>query len=71
VITVTIDPVIVSFGHLALRWYGLIVAVAILIGARVAAAEAKRRGLLVLAAGLPLLVRLCRRRSPLTGAVAH
>ncbi|MHB0878563.1 MAG: prolipoprotein diacylglyceryl transferase [Anaerolineae bacterium] len=42
--TVSIDPVIVSFGHLALRWYGIIVAAAMVLGIEVALHEAKRRG---------------------------
>ncbi len=44
-VTVNIDPVIVSFGHFMLRWYGVIVAVAMGAGIWVAAREAKRKGI--------------------------
>lgn len=43
-ITINIDPVIFSFGHLMLRWYGLIVVTAILVGVWLSAREAKRKG---------------------------
>lgn len=43
-ITIGIDPVIVHFGHLALRWYGLIVSAAIGIGLWVTLREAERKG---------------------------
>ena len=44
-ITISIDPVIVTIGHFMLRWYGLIVAVAIGVGVWIAWREAKRKGL--------------------------
>jgi len=44
-ITISIDPVIVQIGHFALRWYGVIVAAAITLGAWVASREAGRKGL--------------------------
>jgi phosphatidylglycerol:prolipoprotein diacylglycerol transferase len=45
VITVNIDPVAVSLGHFAVRWYGLIVALAIVTGVAVSRRHAARRGL--------------------------
>jgi phosphatidylglycerol:prolipoprotein diacylglycerol transferase len=44
-ITVTIDPIIVGFGHFAVRWYSLIVLAAIAIGVWLAGREAARKGL--------------------------
>ena len=44
-ITISIDPVLFSLGHFALRWYGIIVAASIGLGAWVAAREARRKGL--------------------------
>jgi len=44
-ITVSIDPVIFSIGHLMIRWYGIIVALAIGVGVWVASREARRWGL--------------------------
>lgn len=44
-VTVNIDPVIISFGHFMLRWYGVIVAAAMGVGIWVAARDAKRKGL--------------------------
>ncbi|HHW85314.1 MAG TPA: prolipoprotein diacylglyceryl transferase [Chloroflexi bacterium] len=44
-VTVTIDPILFSFGHFMLRWYGLIVAAAIGVGLWIATSEAKRKGL--------------------------
>jgi phosphatidylglycerol:prolipoprotein diacylglycerol transferase len=44
VFTVTIDPIIVSFGHLALRWYSLILLTATAVGVWLTAKEAARRG---------------------------
>lgn len=44
-ITVSIDPVIFSIGHFMVRWYGVIVAIAIGLGLWVAAWEARRKGL--------------------------
>src|SRR5512142_3346844 len=43
-ITIPIDPIIFHFGHLALRWYSLIIMVAIAIGLWVALREADRKG---------------------------
>jgi len=43
-ITISIDPVIFSIGHLMLRWYGIIVSVAIGAGIWLAAREAERKG---------------------------
>jgi phosphatidylglycerol:prolipoprotein diacylglycerol transferase len=45
VITINIDPIIFSAGHLMLRWYGLIVMTAIGAGVWVAMREARRKGL--------------------------
>ena len=44
-ITIDIDPVLIGFGHFALRWYGVIVAGSIALGAWVASREARRKGL--------------------------
>ena len=44
-ITISIDPVIFSIGHFAIRWYGLIVVTAILIGVWIARRETQRKGL--------------------------
>lgn len=43
-ITISIDPVIVSFGHLMVRWYSVIVVTAIGLGVWLAAREAERKG---------------------------
>ncbi|GIK37096.1 MAG: prolipoprotein diacylglyceryl transferase [Chloroflexota bacterium] len=43
-ITISIDPVIFSIGHLMIRWYGLIVVTAIIVGVWLAAHEAERKG---------------------------
>ena len=43
--TIDIDPVIVHLGPFALSWYGIIVAVAIVVGVWLASREARRRGL--------------------------
>ena len=43
-ITISIDPIIFNIGHFALRWYGLILALAVAIGVRLAAREAERKG---------------------------
>jgi phosphatidylglycerol:prolipoprotein diacylglycerol transferase len=43
-ITIPIDPIIVSFGHLALRWYSLIIMAAIAVGFWIALREADRKG---------------------------
>ncbi|MBE7555594.1 MAG: prolipoprotein diacylglyceryl transferase [Anaerolineales bacterium] len=42
-ITISIDPVIFSIGHIMIRWYGLIVATAIIVGVWLAAREAERK----------------------------
>jgi phosphatidylglycerol---prolipoprotein diacylglyceryl transferase len=43
--TIDIDPVIVHLGPLALSWYGVIVATAVVVGVWLASREARRRGL--------------------------
>lgn len=43
-ITISIDPTILSIGHLHLRWYSLIVVTAISIGVWLAGREAERKG---------------------------
>lgn len=43
-ITISIDPILFSIGHFALRWYGVIVAGAIALGVWIASQEARRRG---------------------------
>lgn len=43
-ITISIDPVIFSIGHFAIRWYSLIVLAAIVTGVWLAAREAERKG---------------------------
>ena len=42
--TVSIDPIIFSIGHFALRWYGLILLIAIGVGIWLTAREADRKG---------------------------
>ncbi len=44
-ITISIDPVIFSIGHFMIRWYSLIVTLAIVVGVGIAWREAKRKGL--------------------------
>ena len=44
-ITISIDPVIFSIGHIMIRWYSLVVTLAIIIGVSIAWREAKRKGL--------------------------
>ena len=44
-ITIGIDPVIFSIGYVLIRWYSLIVTLAIIIGVSIAWREAKRKGL--------------------------
>lgn len=44
-ITISIDPILVSIGHFMVRWYSLIVLAAILTGLWIAGREAERRGL--------------------------
>lgn len=43
-ITIPIDPIIFTLGHFHLRWYGLIVVTAILVGVWLAVKEAGRKG---------------------------
>lgn len=43
-ITVSIDPIIFSIGHFALRWYSLIILIAIVAGIWLTAREAERKG---------------------------
>jgi phosphatidylglycerol:prolipoprotein diacylglycerol transferase len=43
-ITVSIDPIIFSFGHFMIRWYGIIVTAAIVVGVGVGMREARRKG---------------------------
>lgn len=43
--TVSIDPIIFSIGHLMIRWYSLIAVAVVVLGAWIAAKEAKRLGL--------------------------
>jgi phosphatidylglycerol:prolipoprotein diacylglycerol transferase len=43
-ITIGIDPIIFSIGHLHIRWYSLIVIAAIIVGVWLAAREAVRKG---------------------------
>ena len=44
-VTVTIDPVLIHFGHFAVRWYSIIVLTAILVGLWITGREARRKGL--------------------------
>ncbi len=44
-IVIDINPAIVQIGHFAIRWYGLAMAAAILVGFMVAVHEAKRKGI--------------------------
>ncbi|MBL8095243.1 MAG: prolipoprotein diacylglyceryl transferase [Anaerolineales bacterium] len=43
-ITIGLDPVLLSIGHFAVRWYGVIVAAAIGVGVWLGAREAARKG---------------------------
>ena len=43
-ITISLDPILLTIGHVHLRWYGLIVATAIMIGVWLAIREAGRKG---------------------------
>ena len=43
-LTVSIDPIILSIGHFDLRWYSLIVGTALLVGAWMALKDAHRKG---------------------------
>lgn len=42
--TISIDPIIFNIGHFALRWYGLIILVAMQVGIWLTAREAERKG---------------------------
>src|SRR3989304_9734895 len=44
-ITISIDPIIFSIGHFSLRWYGLILMIAMAVGIWLTAREAERKGL--------------------------
>lgn len=44
-ITINIDPIILSIGHFMLRWYGLIVLAAISVGVWIGTKEARRKGI--------------------------
>jgi phosphatidylglycerol---prolipoprotein diacylglyceryl transferase len=44
VYTISLDPIIFSFSHLALRWYSLILLVAVVVGVWLTAREAERKG---------------------------
>jgi phosphatidylglycerol:prolipoprotein diacylglycerol transferase len=43
-ITIGIDPILLTIGHFSLRWYALILGAAMLIGVWLTAEEAERRG---------------------------
>lgn len=43
-ITIPIDPILISFGHFAIRWYSLIILAAIVVGLFVVLREADRKG---------------------------
>ncbi|MEW5938307.1 MAG: prolipoprotein diacylglyceryl transferase [Chloroflexota bacterium] len=43
-ITISIDPIIFTIGHLAVRWYSLILLAAIVVGVWLTAREAERKG---------------------------
>ncbi len=40
----SVNPIIVQFGPFALRWYGLLMAIALLVGVQIASAYLKRKG---------------------------
>ena len=42
--TISIDPIIFSIGHFAVRWYGIILMIAMGIGIWLTAREAERKG---------------------------
>lgn len=42
--TISIDPIIFNIGHFALRWYGLIILIAIAVGIWLTARQAERKG---------------------------
>ncbi len=44
-ITISIDPVIFSIGHLSFRWYSLIVALAVGVGVWITSRQARRKGI--------------------------
>lgn len=43
-ITIPIDPILISFGHFAVRWYSLIILAAVVVGLFVVLREADRKG---------------------------
>lgn len=43
-ITISVDPIIIHIGHFALRWYSVILVIAILVGLWLTAQEAERKG---------------------------
>jgi phosphatidylglycerol---prolipoprotein diacylglyceryl transferase len=43
-VTINIDPIIFHIGHIAIRWYGLIVIIAIVVGVWMSVREAQRKG---------------------------
>lgn len=43
-VTISIDPIIFSIGHVMIRWYSLIVVTAVIVGVWLAAREAGRKG---------------------------
>ncbi|PKO07958.1 MAG: prolipoprotein diacylglyceryl transferase [Chloroflexi bacterium HGW-Chloroflexi-2] len=43
-ITISVDPIIFSIGHFHLRWYGLIISIAMLMGVWLAIRESGRKG---------------------------
>ena len=42
--TISIDPIIFNIGHFAVRWYGIILMIAMGIGIWLTAREAERKG---------------------------
>src|SRR5437764_9452018 len=46
-IVLPLDPIIVQIGPLVLRWYGLMIGLAIIAGVYVGAKEAQRRGIVL------------------------
>jgi len=46
-IVLPIDPIIVQIGPLVLRWYGVMIGIAVIVGVYVGAREAQRRGIVM------------------------
>ncbi|MEA2642255.1 MAG: phosphatidylglycerol---prolipoprotein diacylglyceryl transferase [Chloroflexota bacterium] len=46
-IVIPVDPIIVQFGPLVLRWYGLMIGIAIVVGVFLGAREAQRRDIVI------------------------